>query len=236
MCAVSYASVLRTEVGPEIPSPYPEEFIETEVIAPSQPWKPSIVVVPLESQFHSDMAPQSPQGHLEQEQYWRSIQSEHRKSISRLITAKSKDGFRSIPAMCHEASRASAEASKHALLARNPGLVVGIEHNTLHFYGFNDRHIKLTTSSPSSRTPFEFSIDFHGVDVLSSVQFINSVLSYLKSSNVLANRKCVIHLVVGRGSHSKGGVSRLKPALKSFLLRKGYRISVLEGEITVHTG
>jgi hypothetical protein len=204
--------------------------VSQEMSLPSQPWKPSIVVVPLESQSSAEVSPQTAQSHLEQEQYWRAIQSEQQKNISRLLGTRSRDGVRSIPTVCHEVHRASTEASKHALLARNPGLLVRSDDNSLVFTGFNQRYI----SSSPSRKVFEFTIDFHGVDVRNSVQFLNSVIRYLKNASTLAQKKCIAHLIVGRGSHSIGGVAKLKPALISFLQRKGYKLSVLESEVTLH--
>jgi hypothetical protein len=105
------------------------------------------------------------------------------------------------------------------------------DDNSLVFCGFNERYI----SSSPSRKIFEFSIDFHGVDVRNCVQFVNSVIRYLKTVSIfVAQRKCVVHLIVGRGSHSVGGVAKLKPALTSFLQRKGYKLSILESEVTLH--
>lgn len=207
-----------------------DDEYSTEEILPPRPWKPSIIVVPVESQYYGEVSPQTAQSHLEQERYWRAIQSEQQKNMSRLLVARSREGVRSIPSVCHEAHRASTEASKHALLARNPGLLVRSDDSSLVFSGFNERYI----SSSPSRKVFEFSIDFHGVDVRNSVQFVNSMIRYLKTVSSFAQRKCIIHLIVGRGSHSIGGVAKLKPALTSFLQRKGYKLSILESEVTLH--
>jgi hypothetical protein len=235
---VSYASVLQSEPVPDLPSPsYEAENIQTSL--PSKPWKPSIIVVPLETQLYDEISPQSSQTHLQQEQYWRAVQSEQQKNISRLLTVRSKDGIRSIPSVCHDIQQASLIASKHALLARNPGLLIRIDesknnNNSLLFCGFNENYISTSISRNNSNS-FEFKIDFHGVDVRNSIQFLNSILCHMSStSSKFHSRKIIIHLVVGRGSHSQGGIPKLKPAIKSFLQRKGYKLSILESEITLH--
>ena len=79
----------------------------------------------------------------------------------------------------------------------------------------------------------EFSIDFHGVDVRNAIQFLHSLFEFNKR-NKLENKRMLLHLIIGKGLHSKNGQNRLKPAFQTYLSRYNYSINCQnEGEIIV---
>ncbi|KAF2070514.1 hypothetical protein CYY_008162 [Polysphondylium violaceum] len=82
--------------------------------------------------------------------------------------------------------------------------------------------------SCNSRVSDTLKIDLHGLHVNEALEMANQVLSVHTNGEYDGESPSVITFITGRGSHSQGGVARIKPALKSFL--KQYNIPYIENE------
>ena len=106
------------------------------------------------------------------------------------------------------------------LKENNPGIDIRLDSKTgsIEFYGFKSQ---LTHSS-------WLQIDFHGLLVMEAINLCRKILRFYRHSKhdheIASNLRknvapfCTICFIVGRGAHSAGGRSRLKPALTRFLM------------------
>lgn len=176
---------------------------------------------------------------MQLEQYWRRVQVGETRQMQRGFTLASLGGSmaRQLAVTAHERRAnvhcASTEASKHALLARNRHILVDSDNGRLRFRGLVNVESLPMTARGTRGLPWKAAkvvrVDLHGVDVRNAVQFVDSLLTYCRDTSSFTYE---VHLIVGRGSHSIGGVPRLKPALKSFLQSRHVVVqSSSEGEI-----
>lgn len=201
----------------------------------SSTWKPTIIVSPIISNQSNN--PQSSSiYHLTQEQQWRRLLQEFQQNILNYSLSPSLNRF--IPELNGasvklNSSNISTMISYHALLGRNNSLSILLNNNSndnisLKFQGFNYQNNVEKTQKGT-----EFSIDFHGVDVRNAIQFIHSLLEETNQQKY-DYKKTILHLVIGKGLHSKNGITRLKPAIQKYLTRYNYRMSSQnEGEICI---
>lgn len=80
-------------------------------------------------------------------------------------------------------------------------------------------------------------LDLHGLHVDEAIAALERILpnkEYELQNNSFKNRHYLI-VVTGKGSHSRGGISKLKPAVMNYLRRNEYRFSEIhEGAIRVN--
>lgn len=143
----------------------------------------------------------------EMAQHWRKIHQNCKSNMLQYFSAaastRSKNTVVSGQHFKHEMYHAAAECSKYELMVRNPDIRVENNGSFVEFIGFNSKH-----------TPRKVvSIDMHGVDVRSGVQFVKSLVEncYRCGNHVL------VLLVVGVGNNSIRNIPKLKPAVTSFL-------------------
>ena len=134
-------------------------------------------------------------------------------------------------------------AAKYALEAKNPNLTVSItESGKLEFSGFaqkRDLFHGIQNAQNNFRNggdDFELSgqgkkvlielFDLHGLLVREAMQFVDSVFNFYG-----VQHRMIFRFIVGRGSHSIGGVARLGPALRRYLENRNIPHTCLEGEI-----
>lgn len=125
----------------------------------------------------------------------------------------------------HQMYRAAAESSKFELLTRNPSIRVAVNNaHFVEFLGFTTKH-----------TPKKvISIDMHGVDVRSGVQFVKSLVEKCHRGG----SRVSISLVVGVGNHSVRNIPKLKPAVTRFLQNNSIvrLMGCVEGRIDFEIG
>lgn len=248
--ASTYASVLsdphsRLNFPPADKTRVPQE--QRKRAAPREQWRPQIVVDDIAGGAHTSTSsveaesssPQMAQQHAELEQYWRSVQSGESRQMQRGFTlasaaSSSRAGRGSVARQLADAAYecrskvhcASAEASKHALLARNSNIVVETVGGSVQFRGFSRLENSPTSRGSAgggrNRVVRNVRIDMHGVDVRNALLFTGSLLDYCKKSTTGEGYE--VRLIVGKGNHSVRGVPRLKPALKKFLQGRNIRL------------
>lgn len=139
--------------------------------------------------------------------YWRNVHQENKRhmlsSFAAASTTRSRDTVDTATRFKHSMYHAAAEASKFSLISRNPHVRVGNSSGYfVEFLGF-------VKNTPKKM----ISIDMHGVDVRSAVQFVKSLIEFCHRAGNHVN----ISLIVGVGNHSIRNIPRLKPALMNFL-------------------
>lgn len=133
--------------------------------------------------------------------------------------------------------------SMHCLLNHNPSVFkVGVDKSgTLLFKGFCSTFNSLSKDSKPNRADSRtllHTIDMHGITVRPAVQFVKSLCKYYKyaiTSTPSSRSYCHQHkvtLIVGRGSHSVGGVQKLKPAIVLLLQQLKIPFSSTESELS----
>lgn len=124
---------------------------------------------------------------------------------------------------------AHAFAAIECLQRNNPGVKVSFNNiaRELDFDGFlEDSNRELSRlGCPTCRK-----IDLHGLFVAEAVSITTKALMFYRARQLGVR---LISFVVGKGLHSPGGISRLKPTMSRFLLRDGNSISVHDGQIIV---
>ena len=121
------------------------------------------------------------------------------------------------------------------LKVNNPGIDITFNDETrsIDFHGFK----------PHATTPSCVQVDLHGLLVVEAMNLCRKVLKFYKyhknDQNSTLNGKgnlvlCTICFIVGRGVHSAGGKSRLKPALTK-LLTTDDECSILVRKIDLST-
>lgn len=144
---------------------------------------------------HSDLA-----------SYWRSKHEEHKKSMLQYFSAstltRSRDTLAAAQHLKQSMYHAAAESAKFALLSHNPHVLVGNSGGFVEFLGFTRR-------SPKK----DISIDMHGTDVRSAVQFVKSLVDACCRTGDRVN----VSLIVGVGNNSIRNIPRLKPAVTQYL-------------------
>lgn len=149
--------------------------------------------------------------------YWRSIHHDSKQNMLQCFSAasltRSKNTVATGQRYKHDMFHAAAESSKFELLARNPHVLVGNRGgHFVEFLGF-------------ARSPQKgVSIDMHGVDVRSAVQFVKSLVEKCYRSG---GDPVSVSLVVGVGNHSVRNIPKLRPAVMSYL--KGSPMVKLQG-------
>lgn len=139
--------------------------------------------------------------------YWRNVHQENKQhmlnSFAAASSTRSRDTVVTAQRFKHCMYHAAAESSKFAILSRNPHVKVSNSSGCfVEFLGF------------VKNTPKKLiSVDMHGVDVRSAVQFVKSLVE----TCYCAGNHVSISLIVGVGNHSIRNIARLKPALVSFL-------------------
>lgn len=141
--------------------------------------------------------------------YWRHVHEENKKHMLRSFSAasctRSRDSVANAQRFKHSMYHAAAESAKYALLSRNPHILVENSSSSGHFVQFKG----FVKSTPKKM----ISIDMHGVDVRSAVQFVKSLIDTCCGAGHYKN----FSLIVGVGNHSIGNIPRLKPALLKYL-------------------
>lgn len=96
-----------------------------------------------------------------------------------------------------------------------------------------------SSSVPSSASSISFSpprrilkIDFHGVSVAFALEAVELIIPHCRGVGGFNQQNLVF--VVGRGSHSKDGVAKIKPAVVKLLTAMNVAMTVSEGEILVN--
>ena len=82
------------------------------------------------------------------------------------------------------------------------------------------------------RSSDPLTVDLHNLTVAQAKIVMEERLSTWWSASSQSRAK-PLTVIVGEGSHSKGGLSRLQPAVESLLQRLGYQYSNYRGEILV---
>lgn len=88
-------------------------------------------------------------------------------------------------------------------------------------------------------------IDFHGLFVKEAIEALEEKLSNTTQSKSCTLVKVIwlidlvtietLYVVTGKGSHSSGGVAKIKPAVIDYLDKKGYRyVPLLYSNILPH--
>ena len=139
--------------------------------------------------------------------YWRNVHEQSKKNMLQCFSAatitRSRNTVVTGQHLKHEMYRAAAESSKFELLSRNSGIRVSVNGHFVEFLGFESKH-----------TPKKvISIDMHGGDVRSGVQFVKSLVEKCHRAGSRVN----ISLVVGVGNHSVRNIPKLKPAVTRYL-------------------
>ncbi|RVD86441.1 uncharacterized protein DFL_004717 [Arthrobotrys flagrans] len=81
----------------------------------------------------------------------------------------------------------------------------------------------------------EYTLDLHGVTVQQALKITNErVTSWWVKTNSNDSRVVIpFNIITGIGTHSKGGQSRLGPAVSKMLIKDNWKIQVRPGSITV---
>lgn len=92
--------------------------------------------------------------------------------------------------------------------------------------------------SGSVRQQLTREVDLHGVRVLQALMLVESMVDYYRrrycSASSSGRRGVTLRLIVGRGLHSVGGLSRLRPAVAKYCRDEGLDHTVGEAEVTIH--
>ena len=83
------------------------------------------------------------------------------------------------------------------------------------------------------RSADPWTVDLHNLTVAQAKIVMEERLSTWWNASSQLNAK-PLTIIVGEGSHSKGGLSRLQPAVESLLQRLGYQYANYRGEILVN--
>lgn len=161
--------------------------------------------------------------------YWRHVHQECKKNMLHGFSAAAHTRSKRTIACAQQFKRdmyhAAAESSKFELLMRNPNIKVVVNRGSfVEFIAFETKY-----------TPKKvISIDMHGVDVRSGVQFVKSLVEKCHR----AGNRVVVSLVVGVGNHSVRNIPKLKPAISSFLQNNAMvkLMGCVEGRIDFSVG
>lgn len=231
----TYASILTDPHRRPISAPAPTSSARASTSTKPQPWAPRIVVSETsqsDALFNAEGSSfNSPQQRLQQhsqlEKYWRDVQSGESRlmrqgfSLAALGGSSAKRLAEAAHASRTNMQCASTEASKHALLARNSSLLVDSSGGTLRFLGFSGKDSpKGVTSSGRQKARSVVYIDLHGVDVKNALQFTDSLLQFCHKGD---RDQYEVHLIVGMGNNSAGGIARLRPALKTYIKNRSIK-------------
>ncbi|XP_052089601.1 uncharacterized protein LOC127726317 isoform X2 [Mytilus californianus] len=113
------------------------------------------------------------------------------------------------------------------------------EQGHLHTQKIKDANMRASEQILSTRIDMlekNSTLDLHGLHVDEAVAALEKILpnkQFELQSNPLRQKQYLI-IVTGRGTHSRGGVSKLKPAVMNYLRRNEYRFSEIhEGALRV---
>jgi hypothetical protein len=252
--ASTYASVLTDPHRRLAPTPTSDSSRAPKSHAPTQPWAPRIVVSDSEGPSRnsstwssedglswSSSPQQRQQQHAQLEKYWRDVQCGESRHMQRGFSLAALGGpaAKTLSEAAHESRAnmqcASTEASRHALLARNTNIMVDAHGGALRFLGFTHVESPGRTGSCQAVTGRHKAItrsehiDLHGVDVRNALQFTDSLLQFCSRGN---GGHYEVHLIVGKGNNSLGGIARLRPALKTHLQRRNVKaVSSTDSEV-----
>lgn len=81
----------------------------------------------------------------------------------------------------------------------------------------------------------EYTLDLHGVTVQQALKIANERVTdwWVKTTSTDSRAVTPFHIITGMGTHSKGGVSKLGPAVSKMLLKGNWKIEVSNGHIIV---
>ncbi|EPS41993.1 hypothetical protein H072_4046 [Dactylellina haptotyla CBS 200.50] len=81
----------------------------------------------------------------------------------------------------------------------------------------------------------EYTLDLHGVTVQQAIKITNERVTawWVKTNSTDSRALIPFHIITGIGSHSKGGESRIGPAVSRMLIKGNWKIEVRPGNVTV---
>jgi hypothetical protein len=130
--------------------------------------------------------------------------------------------------------RAELMSGLYILKSNNPKIRICYDEDcgSVKYEGCND-----DSSSLASERNKMVKVDFHLLNMRQAIQILDVIITYYEDKSVLKtsnkHKYSILKVVVGSGTHSVGGKSRLKPGIMSYLSKRGVSYTSEEGEITI---